>query len=193
MNHATFSIWYTVLMILLIGSAMTTDLLWRRIPNYLTFTAFAVALAVRLVLHGWAGIAFGLAGALIAPVLLWLLHGGRRLGMGDMKLAMAVGAIIGPASAIPAMFLSTLVGGIIAIYYLLIPGGLLNQFFGIFLIGTLFRRKGTPLREEVSRPVIHTMPYGLAIGMGSLITLAVCWWTGNETWFFSFVGIVVNP
>jgi prepilin peptidase CpaA len=180
-------------MILLAGSAMTTDLLWRRIPNYLTFPALALALLVRVVLHGWAGIAFGLTGAVIAPLLLWLLHGGRRLGMGDLKLAMAIGAILGPVSAVVAMFLATLIGGLIAILFLLLPGGLLSHFFGTFLIGLPFQKiKGKSTPEKESPPAMNTMPYGLAIGIGSLITLAVCWWTGSETWVFSFVGIVAN-
>jgi prepilin peptidase CpaA len=180
-------------MILLVGSAITTDLLWRRIPNYLTFPAFALAIVVRIVFQGWIGMAFALSGALIAPLLLLILRGGKRLGMGDLKLAMAIGAIVGPTVAVAAMFLSVLVGGLVAIFYMLLPGGFLNQFFSTFLIGLPFqKKKGKSTPEIVSKPAINTMPYGLAIGSGSLITLVVCWWTGNETWFFSFVGIVAN-
>jgi prepilin peptidase CpaA len=180
-------------MILLVGSAMVTDLMWRRIPNYLTFPAVGLALIVRIVFQGWIGIVVALAGAVIAPVLLLLLRGGKSPGMGDLKLAMAVGAIVGPVAAVAAMVLSVVAGGIVAIIYMLLPGGILNQFLSTFLIGLPFlSKKGKNLPENDSPPVIHSMPYGLAIGVGSLITMAVCWWTGNETWLFSFVGIVAN-
>ena len=187
------TIWYAVLMIILVGSAMTTDLLWRRIPNYLTFPALAFALLVRIVFQGWIGIVFGLSGAIIAPTLLLLLRGGKQLGMGDLKLAIAIGAIVGPAAAVAAMFLSVFIGGLVAIFYMFLPGGYLNEFFSTFLIGLPFRKKkGKKSPDRAKSPAINTMPYGIAIGSGSLITLAVCWWTGNETWFFSFVGIVAN-
>jgi prepilin peptidase CpaA len=180
-------------MILLVGSAMVTDLMWRRIPNYLTFPAIGLALIVRIVFQGWFGIVVALAGAVVAPTLLLLLRGGKSLGMGDFKLAMAVGAIVGPVAAVAAMFLSVVAGGIVAIIYMLLPGGILNQFISTFLIGLPFlSKKGKSMPENDSPPVIHSMPYGLAIGVGSLITMAVCWWTGNETWLFSFVGIVAN-
>jgi len=171
---------------------MTTDLLWRRIPNYLTFPAMGMAIVVRFAFQGWIGIVLALGGAVIAPALLLLVRAGKSLGMGDLKLAMAVGAILGPAAAVAAMFFSVLAGGFVAIFYMLLPGGFLNQFLGIFLIGLPFRKKGTQSPEKRSKPAVHTMPYGLAIGCGSLITLAVCWWTGNETWFFSLVGIAAN-
>lgn len=176
MTHTTFTICCGVLTVLVVAIAMTTDLRWRRIPNFLTFPALAVAIVVRVIFQGWAGLGFALAGAVLAPVLLWALHAGKRIGMGDLKLAAAIGATVGPVLAIVSMLISAVVGGFLGLVWMLKPGGLLARLIDTFLIGTPFERKQ---REEVSA-VAETMPYGVAIGMGSLITLGVCWWTGQS-------------
>jgi prepilin peptidase CpaA len=193
MNQTPLLIGCASLTILLVGTSVITDLLWRRIPNYLTFPALAIAIILRTVFQGWSGIGLALGGALTAPLLLFVTHGGRGIGMGDLKLAAAIGAILGPVLAAVAMLISLVVGGFLAIFYMLLPGGALNQLISTISIGFPFqKKKGKSAPEPVTGPAIATMPYGLAIGTGSLITLAVCWWTGNETWFFSFVGIVAN-
>lgn len=195
MTHTPLAITCAILTILLIGVAAVTDLKWRRIPNFLTFPAFAAALLVRTAYLGWSGLLLAIAGAVIAPVLLLLFHGGKGLGMGDLKLAAAVGALVGPMLAAVAMLLSAVAGGILAIAMMLRSGGLVAQILGTFLIGLPFSRKKkantTPTAEKPRG--VATMPYGLAIGVGSLMTLAVCWWTGHENWFLSFVGIAGNP
>jgi len=193
MNQTPLLIGCASLTIVLVGSSVITDLLWRRIPNYLTLPALVIALVLRTVLQGWSGIGLALGGASVAPLLLFVTHGGKGIGMGDLKLAAALGAILGPALAVAAMLVSLVVGGLLAIFYMLLPGGMLNQLIRILSIGLPFqKKKGKSSPEAAAGPAIATMPYGLAIGCGSLITLAVCWWTGNETWFFSFVGIVAN-
>jgi prepilin peptidase CpaA len=174
---------------------MIADLRWRRIPNLLTLPAILLAIAGRVVFQGWPGLGLAVAGALLAPTLLLLTRGGKGLGMGDLKLAAAIGAIVGPILAVAAMLLTTVMGGVLAIVCLLRPGGLYRQFIGTLFIGFPFRNKKSTTENppvENESTVDATMPYGIAIGMGSILTLAVCWWTGNENWFLSFVGIGAN-
>ena len=70
-----------------------------------------------------------------------------------------------------------------------------SQLIGTFLIGFPFKRKMNS--KDVSTisksQKVTMMPYGVAIGIGSLLTLAVSWWTGQENWFLSFVKIAANP
>jgi prepilin peptidase CpaA len=194
MIHTPLSIWCGVLTVILVGVAVITDLLWRRIPNFLTFSAFAVAIAVRISFQGWLGLGLALSGALLAPILLVLMHAGKGIGMGDLKLAAAVGAFLGPVLAVITMLVSAVAGGVLAIVWMLKPGGLLAPLFSTFLIGLPFRgkRSGKSSPVAATRSAAATMPYGVAIGIGSFTTLAVCWWTGNEQWFLSFVGITAN-
>ena len=193
MSHTPFAIWCVLVTIVVVTVAVITDLLWRRIPNFLTIPAFVVAVVVRSVFQGWTGFGLAIAGAVAAPVLLLLIHGGKGIGMGDLKLTAAVGAMLGPVMAIVAVLLSAVAGGLLAIAMMMRPGGQLAQLTSVLSIGLPFvrKRKGEEAPDE-SRNSTETMPYGLAIGAGSLMTLAVYWWTGNEHWFLSLVGIAVN-
>lgn len=183
---------------MLVGTAMITDLRSRRIPNFLTLPAFTIAIVLRLVFQGWLGFGLALGGAVLAPLLLLVMHGGKGLGMGDIKLAMAIGAILGPVLAATTMIVTAVVGGFMGVAMLLKRGGIFSDFFSTLLIGLPFVKKVGARRvadaaDGGSTPAALTMPYGVALGMGSLITVAVCWWTGQETWFLSFVGIAGSP
>jgi prepilin peptidase CpaA len=179
--------WSVALTATLVGVAMVTDLRWRRIPNSLTFPAAAVALGMRAALQGWAGLGLAVAGAVVAPALLLAMHRGRGLGMGDVKLAMALGAVLGPVLGGVAMFASALCGGVMALAVMTVHGKGIAPVLQLLTIGAPFARRTARARDAQSPPL--TMPYGVAIGVGSLITLAVCWWTGQDTWFLSFVQI----
>jgi prepilin peptidase CpaA len=182
---------------------MITDLRSRRIPNFLTLPAFTIAIVLRLVFQGWLGFGLALGGAVLAPLLLLAMHGGKGLGMGDIKLAMAIGAILGPVLAATTMIVTAVVGGFMGVAILLKRGGIFSDFFSTLLIGLPFAKKAGARRaaaadsgevtESGGTPAALTMPYGVALGVGSLITVAVCWWTGQEAWFLSFVGIAGSP
>jgi prepilin peptidase CpaA len=194
MFHSPFAIWCAMLTIVLVGLAVITDLRWRRIPNFLTLPAFLTGLLVRILFQGWAGLLFALSGAFLAPILLLIVHGGRGIGMGDLKLAAAVGAIFGPVLALSAMLLSAIAGGILAIAFMMKYQSPLADLFGTLSIGVPFRKKKATanIPEETRDSGPTTMPYGVAIAAGSLITLAVSWWTGYENWLYSLVGIVAR-
>jgi len=190
-----FSIWCGLLIIVVVTVAVITDLRWRRIPNFLTFPAFIAAVVVRTFFQGWSGMGLALAGAMVAPVLLLVVRGGKRIGMGDVKLTMAIGAVLGPALAVVMVLFSAIAGGVIALGMSLRPGGQLRELVSVLSIGLPFlkkTKKGDDAPVEKRSP-IETLPYGLAIGAGSLITLAVYWWTGNEYWFLSLVRIAGSP
>ncbi len=193
MNQMPLPIWCAALTTMLVGAAMITDLRSRRIPNYLTLPTLGLALILRFAFQGWAGLGLALGGAALAPLLLLAMHGGKGLGMGDLKLAMAVGAIVGPLLAVVMMLVTALAGGVMALSIMTARGQGLAQFFSVLSIGLPFVKKAGESAGFEEAPAPLTMPYGVAIGVGSLLTLAVCWWTGQDTWFLSFVGIAGNP
>jgi prepilin peptidase CpaA len=166
-----------LLTVVVVSGAMVTDLRSRRIPNVLTFTAFGAALALRIAFDGWLGLGLALAGALAAPAVLLFAHMGRGLGMGDIKLSIAVGALLGPKLAIASMLCGAVIGGVIALGLLMRRGHILSDFFGLFLNGLPFLKRKS-VEPGASAPASLTMPYGVAIGVGSLITLAVYTWLG---------------
>lgn len=174
MNSTTLEYFYAVPIAIVVGVAIVTDLRSRRIPNTLTFPALAVALIVRIALQGWLGLGLALAGAFIAPAVLLLVHFGKGIGMGDLKLAAAVGAFFGPVPAVIAMLVSAVLGGVIAIALLMRRGQLLADLLALFLSGLPFLQR--KLEAPANSPAVMTMPYGVAIGIGSLTTLAGYAW-----------------
>lgn len=111
----TLPTWSIAVVIVLLVASTYSDLRWRRIPNVLTFPAIATGLLVYGVTNGWQGFLLSLSGAVLSPCLVSLMHGGRGPGMGDLKLAAAVGALMGPILGTAAMLLSMIVGGFVAL------------------------------------------------------------------------------
>ena len=193
MNVTSLALSATVLTTIAVGIAMFTDVRWRRIPNLLTFPAILAGLVLRTAFQGWEGLALSLCGMFAAPVLLLLLHAGRGLGMGDIKLAAAVGAILGPPLTLVAVFSTALAGGLVALAAQLRPGGLLAQTLSTLLIGVpLLGRWARRVSETEHDPATMTIPYGVGIAIGSLSTLVVYWCTEHESWFLWRVTHVVN-
>lgn len=72
-----------------------TDIRSRRIPNVVIFPAIAVALVT---LPWTIGLSSGLVGAVLAPlplVIARFMTGAGKMGMGDIKLAVFVGLVLG--------------------------------------------------------------------------------------------------
>ena len=126
------------------------DLRCRRIPNVLTVAGLAVALLLRGVL-GVSALEDGVEGAGFALLLSLPPFTLGMLGGGDVKLLAAVGGFMGPVRLIGAFLMIALVGGALVKYL---------AWFGRFGYRPTLESQGA-----------MTVPYGLAIGVGSLV-----WW-----------------
>ncbi len=170
-------------MVAVLAVAVTTDLKWRRIPNWLTGPFLAAGFAVCGWLHGWRGLgqsAEGMALGLLAyGILFWL--GG--MGAGDVKLCAAIGAWTGPGQLLIAMILTALVGGLMAMTWAVSSGfarELLEDTGSLIVTGARICRKRAPdagpgsgpepeSGEKTSRPR-RKMPYAPAIAIGTLLS-----------------------
>lgn len=184
MAEPTLPFWSMGFSVILVGIASYTDLRWRRIPNVLTFPAMGCGLILYLVTGGWEGLLLSLSGALIAPSILSLVHGGKGPGMGDIKMAAALGAILGPTLGVVAMLMSMIVGGVIAALWVSVEWGMFGHGWLDDGVGRLFGR--SPKEPAVERKDVSgvAIPYGVALAIGTLLTLVVCLWTGKEQWFW---------
>lgn len=188
---STFNMGFTVI---LLGAASYTDIRWRRIPNYLTFPAIGIGLALSLATGGWLGLLLSLGGTLLAPSILVLAHGGKGPGMGDIKLAAALGALLGPALGAVAMVISMIAGAGVAMVWMAKDWGIFGHGRLKEGITRLLSRRSRKTTEAPSRnPGGLTIPYGLALAVGTLLTLAVCLWTGTQHWFLWFVTGAATP
>jgi prepilin peptidase CpaA len=90
--------------------AIWIDYRTRRIPNLLVGATLLTAFVVQLSLHGTAGIGLALGGAAVG-LLYFPLYLIGTLGAGDVKFMVALGALVGPATALVAIGLTLVAGG----------------------------------------------------------------------------------
>jgi prepilin peptidase CpaA len=164
--------WWPTLVAVLI--ATVTDLRSRRIPNWLVFPFLITGFAVSGWLNGWHGVAHSAEGMALAflvfGVFFWL--GG--MGAGDVKLAAAIGAWIGPQQTMIALVLIALAGGVMALGWAL-AGGFATELFqetGNLILG---RKKqagdDNPTLPDMARSAMRRkMPYAPAIAIGTLLS-----------------------
>ncbi len=144
------------------------------LPNVITYPLFVAALVVRLVypivfgyvfldttfapissLHGWPNWAVSLAGAIFGALIgggsLWLvgalwklLRGVDAMGLGDVKLLLGIGALLGWRLTLLTIFLGALTGAI----------------GGIFVLS---RQKNKDLQTQI--------PFGIFLGIGAIAAM----------------------
>ena len=144
--------WLLSISILIGLLASAEDLYRRRISNKTSAAAFALGLAAQTALHGLKGTGNALLGTLIGFVvfLIFFLLGG--MGAGDIKLMAGFGAVLGAGQTLMAALLTAMVGGLLAMGYLLVR-----------------KLRGIP-RQEGARP--EAIPYAPAITLGVLLSFA---------------------
>ena len=185
MTHMILGLSATALTATCVGIAVVTDLRRRRIPNWLTFPAIVLGLTLWTGFLGWKGLALSGGGMLAAPLLLVLLHLGRGPGMGDIKLAAGVGALLGVRLSLVAMLLAAVAGGLLALGYQLRHRGPAAGALSLFLVGIPGLdgwARANPAAGESTSPT--TVPYAVGIAAGTLLAMAVYWCTANEGWLF---------
>ncbi len=149
------------------------DVKYRRIPNYLVLTALLSGLAVNVIAGGWTGLWRSLAGCVIAFLLMLFLHVFGALGAGDVKLFAAIGAVIGAHLVLPTFLVVLVTGGAMAVLATLRAGTLIETAERVALIFyslTIRWRVPTVVIPEDRK---QTIPYGVAITIGSLLSLAI--------------------
>jgi prepilin peptidase CpaA len=169
---------------LLVVVAGLYDIRSRRIPNWLALPAVPIGFALNAFIFaqpphysaaaglGQAALGFGLAVLIYMP-----LYAVRGMGAGDVKLAMAVGALAGWAEWLRIMFFSAIVGLILALIVMA-----LNQRFGKTLKNTAYIfwdlinfRAPFQRTEEVDLDSGrgYTLPHGAVIALGTLTLIGV--------------------
>ena len=108
------------------------------IPDVLVFLGLAISLIMILFSGQEVFFINLLAGFLAATFLLsiYLFTRGRGMGLGDVKLTLLLGLILGPQGILVSLFLAFLTGAIVGIILILVGKGSLKQkiAFGPFLV-----------------------------------------------------------
>src|SRR5450759_1730371 len=99
-----------MLLVLLLAAAVF-DVLYRRIPNWLTVSGVLLGIAMNTVIGPPdAGLVFSLLGLAVAFGIFVALYALHAMGAGDVKLMAAVGALVGLQRWFGIFFISSLVG-----------------------------------------------------------------------------------
>lgn len=155
--------------------ACATDIRWRRIPNWLTFSGVAAGSALHAVMGGLAGARLSFEGMLLGFGAYLLLYCLRAMGAGDVKLMAAVGAIVGPAGWVGIFVATSLAGGVLALLAILFKGRLRQTFWNIFFILNELAHFRAPYqrREDLSVKDGRSlkMPHGVAVAAGTAAVL----------------------
>ena len=94
--------------------AAITDIRYRRIPNWLTFSALASGLCTHTALDGARGFLWSGLGTALAGLVYLGLYALGAMGGGDVKLMSATGAIAGPQIWLRLFFWALVCGCVLA-------------------------------------------------------------------------------
>ncbi len=160
----------SILLTLLI-SCLYTDLKARKIPNKITITAIIMGIVSNTYNNGILGMAFSVKGLVVGFLLLIIPFVIGGLGGGDVKLIMAIGAIMGDYFVIQSIIYTGIVGAIIALV-LMIRYKRFNKLKKVkeYLLSTVLLQKIQTIEDE-EQPLYF--PYGIAITIGTLIAFFI--------------------
>jgi prepilin peptidase CpaA len=157
---------------ILVTTAAVIDIRSRRIPNWLVIFFLVAALVFGLEHRGLPGLRTSLMGMALAVIVLgppcWL----RAIGMGDLKLCVAVGAWIGFTQLTIALVITAIAGGIIGILWMSRSGKVGEAFDGAGEILFSLPRRGFSAHPafRLDNPRANTLPYAPAIAIGTLFS-----------------------
>jgi prepilin peptidase CpaA len=157
----------------LAASVIYHDVRYRRIPNMLVLTALIAGLAINTTLSGWHGLGSSLFGFGLGFLPMLLLHIFGAMGAGDVKLFGAVGTILGVTVMPITLVLVAMLGGVLAILTTLRAGTVISTLHGVLRIFVGILPGWEMPRFAMAPDRRHTIPYGVAIMLGSLISTAL--------------------
>ena len=167
-----------VLLIVLLAAAVF-DILYRRIPNWLTVSGVVLGIAMNTILGSPdAGLVFSLVGLAVAFGVYVALYALRAMGAGDVKLMAAVGALVGWERWFGIFFVTALIGGIMALILVLARGRLKKTLFNVsFILSEMKSLRPAYLKNEeldVKNKKALGLPHGAVIAVSTVLYMALC-------------------
>ena len=170
MSQALVNIGLLVPLAIIIGYY---DVRYRRIPNAFVLAALAAGLAMNGIFSGLPGVAASLGGCALAFVLMFILHIFGAMGAGDVKLFAAIGAVTGAQLVVPTFLVVALTGGLLAVVSIIRAGTVMTTLHRVLQIFVGMLPGWQMPKFAVPADRTHTIPYGVAITLGSIISIAI--------------------
>ena len=159
--------------IFIVIAACVFDVATSRIPNALTFSTAALALAFHALAPGGLGVTFALLGLLVGLAVFFPLFALGAMGAGDVKLMAAIGAWLGWKAIIFVALYGSLAGGVLALLVALRRHYVRQAFSNLKMLALYWRVEGIKPLPALTLEAKHSMrfPYALAIAAGLALTL----------------------
>jgi prepilin peptidase CpaA len=161
-----------LLLVPLAISVIYYDVRFRRIPNVIVLTALIAGFTLNISLRGTPGALSSLGGFAVAFVPMFLMHIFGAMGAGDVKLFAAIGAVVGLALVPMTFVVVVMMGALLAIYSMIRAGTVFSTLHGVLRIFVGILPGWEMPRFSLPADRHHTIPYGVAIMLGSLIAVA---------------------
>lgn len=171
----TWIIIRTVLLAPWLGYLCFCDAKSRRLPNVWTMGGLAAGLALQSGWWGWGGFKDGLAAAGVGVLFLLLPYYFKGVGAGDVKMVAACGSFLG-LRAMPHFLMSMSFGGFFVLLWMIatrraMTARLKHLFRCLF--DWRYDRQAAKAALPSKTDERSRVPYGIAIAIGTLATLAV--------------------
>jgi prepilin peptidase CpaA len=168
--------------LLCLCTAAVTDILWRRIPNWLTFSMMAAGLIRAAWLYGIAGLAHSATGLFVGGCMGFALFIISALGGGDVKLLAAIGAWLGPKGVFLVFIVEAVVGLVIVLIQAAAEGRIRTLFRNSALIAAGFAfasASQTSMEHAVEtgrsmKSVSRPLPYAVPTLLATILVLTFC-------------------
>jgi prepilin peptidase CpaA len=148
---------------------MYYDIRYRRIPNVLVLGLLIGGLTINISFGGFGGALASLEGFALAFLPMFLIHLFGAMGAGDVKLFGAVGSVIGVAMVPLTFVVVVMLGAALAVYTMLRSGTVFSTLHGVLRIFVGIMPGWEMPRFAIPSDRKHTIPYGVAIMLGSLL------------------------
>lgn len=161
-----------LLLLAMLSVAVIFDIRYRRIPNALVMSGLAGSLLLHLFLPGAGGWQTWLLGVLTGFGVLLPFYLARGMGAGDVKLMAGVGAFVGPLVVLKIALATFLIGGVWSLVIVVYRGKARETLNNVFmLVSPVLYRSSPGSGKEVPRRSVGRLPYGVAIGLGTVAVL----------------------
>lgn len=163
----------TMCVLAIAAVACVCDLKSARIPNWLTLSAAATAIAFHTMAPQGEGLAVALRGLALGLAVFFPVFALRAMGAGDVKLLAALGAWLGATAVFWVAIYASVAGAVLALLVMIARGYLRQGFRNIRMLLMFWWVEGIkPLPSmTLDAPKAVRLPYAIPITVGLAATL----------------------